>query len=338
MSEITESTEQDADNLQNMKKTLYDTKVNDNGVQKSVWKMTMETFGMAEGKTSESDILLSDVDEALSKLKSMIPETGDKWKFPVTPLKELDTTLDDILRCFVFWSNKVEEDEGEPVYNVNKAFRRLENYASWMYDHREDLTEPLTPESMAKPAKAWGMKFTHSEKTGHLMWFMDLGVIDLKAIQEELELKDSLRVFVWLSHIAILDPQAQKKGTMFIEGLAKLGMWESMTMIPMDLGTQLDRLTIGSLPLKMKSFYMFHASRWIHIFMGLMKPFLSQKMRNRLIVIPDAEDPEKTLFDLFGQECFPVDWAGLKGASQTDIVFGKYLKDVVENPEAETEC
>lgn len=342
MSESSKTTtatgEEDTATMQDMKKVLYDTKVMDNGVQKSAWKMTLETFGMAEGKTSDSDAMVTDMNEALQKLKAMIPENDEKFKFPVTPFQELDFTLDQMLQAFIVWSNKVEDGDGEPVYNVDKAFRRLEAYASWMYEHRADLEAPLTPESMLAPALAWGMKVTYSEKAKVTVWWFDMAALNLKAIKEELEIKDSLRLFVWFSHIMVMDPSCQENGMILVESLAKKGMWESMTMVPMDLGAQLDRLTIGSLPLKMKKLYMFYGARWIHFFLALIKPFMSQKMRSRMIIIPDADDPIKLITEEFGKECIPKDFANLNGLAKKDLIFGKYLKSQIDDPEGETEC
>ena len=130
--------------------------------------------------------------------------------------------------------------------------------------------------------------------------------------------------------------------------MAFKGMWEVMTMFPMDLGTKLDRLTIGTLPIKMKSCYILNSAKWLNIMMALIKPFMSKKMRSRMIMLQpdkkkDAEKEEETddnnkdnnktksniqqrLEDDLGIDCIPKDFGGFTGTTcESDIVFGHYI-------------
>lgn len=313
--------EEDA-SMKDFKTLVHETKV-DGG--KSVWAMTLETFGMADGsKSKKDDVRAETEEEAMGSIKSMLAgckEDSPKWQFTLTPLDALNATLDDILRAFVLWSKK----DDETTYNVTRAFARLEMYATWMEDHREALETPLTVDSVTIAAHAWQCKATHDAK-GHLIWWVDIGAIDIPAIKGSILYSESLRYFVWLSHVIMLDKQAQKNGILVVEGMGNKGLIATMTMVPMELGTQLDRLTIGILPIKMKAFYIFNHKRWLSVLMGMMKPFMSKKMRQRMIVINQKQDPQKILDEELGRDCIPIGFAGLEGKLEDDIIFGNHIK------------
>ena len=102
---------------------------------------------------------------------------------------------------------------------------------------------------------------------------MDIGKMD-KAKIKTMDPQEHLRYVVWYSHLIMFDKNAQDHGVILMEDLNKIGFWSTMTLIPIDVGAKMDRLTIGVLPVKMKAIYMFGAARWLHLMMGLMKPFL----------------------------------------------------------------
>merc|ERR1712238_614541 len=116
------------------------------------------------------------------------------------------------------------------------------------------------------------------------------------------------------------------------EDLNKIGFWSTMTLIPVDLSAKMDRLAIGVLPVKMKAIYMFGAARWLHVMMGLMKPFLSKKMRERIIIVTEAMPPESTggrqhfVEELVSRESIPIGFMGLEGGSTHNAMFDKLLK------------
>lgn len=340
--------------------------------------MTKETFGMSEGGSRQKDDVLCDTpEEAMNSLKSMYlaskSESDKKWEFSLTPLEPLNATLDDLLRAFVLWSFK----EVPGNYNVSKAFRRLESYASWMEDHRKDLEEPLTVQSILEASKAWNMKLTH-DKYGRLVWWIAFGDIDTEAIKSKISLQDSLRYCVWLTHVVLFDKKAQENGMVLMQSLGNKGMVATLTLVPMDLGTKLDRLTIGApktcpkllltlhavvsisvskpeccwfrvlgrcsdclcvttgvLPLKMNELYLFHHGLWVSMLMGLMKPFMSKKMRERLKVVPRNTDLQIALDESVGRDTIPVGFAGLTGEVEKDIIHTDFISTVA--PAEETE-
>jgi hypothetical protein len=263
-------------------------------------------------------------EEGMSSIKSMVGAVKDespKWQFTLTPLDKLNATMDDMLRAFVLWSKK----DDETTFNISKAFRRLEIYATWMENHRSILEAPLELDSLTVAAHAWQCKATHDAK-GRLVWWFDMGALDVAAIKTGIPHDDSLRFFVWLSHLVMLDKQAQENGMVLVEGMGGKGMIETMTMVPMNLGTKLDRLTIGVLPVKMKSIYIFNHKRWLGILMGMMKPFMSKKMRQRIVVVPKNQEPQKAIDEEIGRDYIPVGFGGLEGSMEDDIVFGQHIK------------
>lgn len=308
---------------------LHKTKVD--GGKKSAWRMTLETFGMADGgKRQKGDVLCATEAEAMTKIKEMVAgmtldadmPKHSKWHFNLSPLEPLNATVDDLLRAFVLWSCK----EDAPEFNVSKAFRRLDSYVTWMEDHRKDLEQPLTVDSVRSAAKAWNLKLTHGGED-RLVWWLDFGDIDVPSIKSTVSNSESLRYMVWLSHVSMLDKKAQENGLVMMQSMGHRGMIEMFTMLSMDLGTQMDRFTMGVVPLKMKSLYMFNHNLWLTVMMGMMKPFLSKKIRERFVTVPKNADLQAVLDEAVGSDCIPLGFASLPGAVERDIVFGEYVKD-----------
>ena len=249
---------------------IHGTKVD--GGKKTVWQMTRETFGMAEGNAHKNDVMAEEFEIALETIKVMLAEVKDehpKWQFTLTPLEQLNSTLDDVLSAFVMWSKK----DGETSFNVSNAFRRLDSYATWMEQHRSDLETPLTVDSIRAAAQAWQLKLTHAT-SGAVVWWIDLGSIDVASIKSSISHSDSLRYVVWLTHVVILDKSTQEHGMLVVQNMGSKRMIETMTMIPMDLGTKIDRYTIGVLPIKMKAFYIFNHRPWLGLLLGITKVFM----------------------------------------------------------------
>ena len=201
------------------------------------------------------------------------------------------------------------------MYNVTKAFSRLESYVNWMEAHRSDLAEPkLTAESVKEASKAWAIECRH-DKQGRFIWFFDFSKMDIKAIQKNggtIPLRDSLRYIVWASHVMLFDKHAQDNGMVVVQSMGYMGIMESMNMVPLDMAALLDKFTMGTLPVKLKQIYVFNSARWVGMIMGFMKPFLAQKMRQRIVLLDDKKtrksigmDPLAFLEQELGSECIP---------------------------------
>jgi rubrerythrin len=325
----TATTAEEADSITKLTNMFHETTIEDGGKKKSIW---------ADGHHHETDDTTTSLDDGLVALNNLVLEQKvkhAKWEFPVTPLQEFNATLDDLFRAFLRWSNKVEEDvvaageaQSPPLYNVSKAFRRLESYATWMHDNAKDLHEPLTVESVAATHELWKMKVTHDQH-GRLLWWIDMGAMNFKAIKAAAttDHQQTLRYLVWQTHLVMFDEQAQRHGMVFVESLAKKGMWECFGIVPMDVSAKLDRLTIGSMPVKMKKIYMFDAAQWLHIVNALMRPFLSAKMRSRLVCPTAKDEPPQAICDReFGRASIPHGFAGMVGGTMKDLIETKYIK------------
>ena len=301
---------------------IHGTKVD--GGKKTVWQMTRETFGMADENTHKDDVRAETFESALEMIKTMLAAVKDehpKWQFTLTPLEQLNATLDDVLTAFVMWSKK----DGDTFFNVSNAFRRLDSYATWMEQHRSDLEAPLTVDSIRAAAHAWQLKITHAV-SGPVVWWIDLTSLDVASIKSSISHTDSLRYVVWLTHIVILDKKAQEHGMIVVQNMASKRMIETMTLVPMELGTKIDRYTIGVLPIKMKVCYIFNHRPWLGLLLGITKVFMSKKMRSRMITIPAKDNPQSVIDEAIGRDNIPIGIQGLEGSLEEDIAFGQSVK------------
>jgi len=305
------------DDMKFQLKDFFDEKVRGG---KSVWGMTIETLGMAEGGQKSKDIITPTLEKGMKVMQTMLKvarsgENKDMWKLDLVPIDHFNATLNDVLRAFVMWSRKEEET----TYNISKAFRRLQSYAAWMKEHRDDLKEPFTMKGVRRAAEAWKMQLTHDSK-GRVVWWVDIAAWDLAGIKKDIPPRESLRYVFYMCHIVILDPKAQENGIIIVQSLGEKGMIESFTMVPMDLGTQMDRLTIGVLPIRTKMVYTYNHLRWVSILLTFFKPFMSAKMRQRIVVIPRKEDPAAVIGKEVGANCIPVGLVDLKGNLKKDLL------------------
>lgn len=303
------------------------------GERKSFWQMTRETFGMIEGKSKATDVIVDNDEQALKAIKDKMEQAKakdknnpQKWDLPWTPTKELDATIDDYLLAFCRWAAKDSDDKKN--MNIDKAFRRLEHYVEWMYDARDSLDEPLTVESIAAAAKAFDMKLAH-DSSGRLVWWWDWDMMDAEAFRAKtIPAKNAVRFCVWSTHVSILDTKAQANGMIFIQDIGNVGFLEIMSWFPTEVSAKLDRLSFGVTPMQMKGIYMIHAAAWIKLMFAFMKPFLSKKMRKRMVVYGKKEDAKSAVTnELGGKEYIPKDCCGFGGTVEKDIIFGKYIKE-----------
>ena len=291
-------------------------------------KMTDET---SKPKNQPPSIIVSDTkDDALLQLQALIEAAKvnsdknnknnnnnlQKWNFDSLPLECFEATLDDVLRAFVQWSL----DDTQQKYNVTKAFARLEQYATWM--DRAKLGT-ITTESVQDAWKAWAMKASY-DKNGRFVWWIDLSVMDMTKVKKDLSASESLRLFVWFAHFCMLDRQAQEHGMVLCENLNHAGFWSSLTLIPPQLGMKIDRLTVGTLPIKMKKVYIVQSPKWATRMMAMMKPFMSAKVKARIVTM---EIPAM-LEDELGLDCIPTDFSGCQGKMAMDLVQTKYFANV----------
>jgi len=276
------------------------------GINASAYiKTSMETLKQADGGRSiQTDEFCTTEIQGLTRLHDIIErqktnskeKRPQKWNFATVPYELFDKTLDDVLLAFLKWSTVEPDDEdknyeeGMTKMNISKAFRRLESYATWMDHTGRDLIDPPmdTQDDIQKSWKAWNMKLSH-DKSGKLVWWMDFDTIDMETVKS-LRPTDTLRLFVWMAHFIMLDDKAQKNGMVYCQNMAKVKLWTSFSLIPPKLGLKLDKLTIGVLPIKMKNLFVLESPTWMTLLLGSMKPFLSKKMRSRIVILSKPEE------------------------------------------------
>lgn len=330
---------------------IFQTEISDgkSGKKKAYWSVAMETMGMATGKDGEGDLWLESVEEGVPMLRKYMMQKDQKLaeeqadakkKLPFNSwwdlclLDEFHVTQTTFAKAFLKWAIKDREDvvegskEAKLIVNVSKARRRLDSYLDWMSENMaEDLAEnPLTLDSITHVAKVWDCQSSIGQD-GQYCWWWDIGTMDQKKVKE-LPAQDHLRYMVWYSHLIMFDKDAQDNGICFVQDMNKIGFWNCMTLIPLDLSAKMDRLTIGVLPVKLKAIHCFGCARWVHIMMGMMKPFMSKKMRGRIIMVTEtvAPDPQKYLDDLFARANIPDGFMKCQGDTPHNEMIKKFKK------------
>jgi CRAL/TRIO domain len=278
------------------------------------------------GDTNMDDVVANDMDTALSLFQDMIP---DEWTHlssstqttllsDILPLDEYGKTLDDLYLSFLRWSmaDSAEDQKEESAtcnlhggvnagesraINVSKAYRRMERYMEWMQEAYEDLMTPdkLTSENLVDIWSAFQMKMTYDD-CGRLVWWLDLALVDLPRIQLEIPPREITRLFVWIAHYIMFNPQAQSHGIVFFSGMGHIDFWTFMTMLPVDVGLKLDSFTISVIPAKTKFLVLYDRPGWAKFLFQLIKPFLRRAMQRRVIVIEEGLYERNVVKDVLG--------------------------------------
>ncbi|CAB9529259.1 unknown protein [Seminavis robusta] len=241
------------------------------------------------------------------------------WEFATTPFEDFNATKEQLFQAFVHWSRKSGDDgEAATTYNPSKALRCLEAYVEWMDKNCQDMN--LKGSTMVEIAEKLKTKITHDKK-GRLVWWFDIGGLVLKDIKKNVPPEDTLRFFVWMSHLVLFDKGSQENGFVFVEAFGRnTGMMEMFTVVTMDLSTKLDRLTIGILPVKMEKCFIYDNPTWIRVMMALLSPFLTKKMKQRIVSIPNKANPMEFLEEEVGKDNIPVGVTHLEGTVEKDLV------------------
>lgn len=271
------------------------------------------------------DMMAASKEEALDMLKKLVEsekprkqKRSQKWNFATVPLECFNKTLDDVFLAFIRWA-KVEDSE---QVNVTRAFERLTGYATWMDNTGRDMIDPhLTFESIKEAWKAWNMKVSY-DKAGHFVWWLDIANLDLQKVKL-MPTEDNLRLFVWFAHFAMFDPQAQQNGCVLVENVGKMQFWSSVTLVSPNLAFKIDRLTIGTMPVKMKQIYVCESPQWAQVLLNIMKPFLSKTVKARIVFLQSP----KVLEDILGLDCIPTEFVGTEGKLDKDIVWATFSMD-----------
>ena len=299
---------------------------------------SVKTFSMmGGGKNQKGDVLMSadNVAGAIELIKKMIaddtakkPAKAGKWAFRASPHAAFGKTIEDSFAAFLRWAQVGSDDEeegGSPTQevNVSAAFRRIEAYAEWMEGNAAELVEPpLTAQSIEAALRCWCSQATY-DADGRFVWWLDFKKLDKAAIKAE-SVTNHLRSMVWYSHAMMYDEKAQANGMVIVEDAAQMGFWTAMTLVPMDLGVKLDRLTIGILPIKMKLMLIADSPRWMSIMMGIFSRFMSKKMQKRMVVVKGDAEAWATVASSVGGKQYCPPGFGEMGGTAPDPVAAKY--------------
>jgi CRAL/TRIO domain len=311
------------------------------------------------------DVLRETVEDAVASLLEMVEaQEGGKWAFPHTPLADFGATELDLLAAFCKWARQENDNDDKTTtdettssdstttttttkrINVTKAFGRLQSYVNWMdaQAHKKGnddtpgiFDEPITASSFvgeAGVAARLGMKITH-DATGRLVWWIDMDAMDAEALHNHtIPMYQVVRFVVWTTHLILLDTQAQDNGMVIIENLSREGLYKSMTMFPLNVMNSMDRLTMGVLPIKVKGVVVLQTADWMRFILNrLVKPFLSQKMRQRVQMVgkndnsPRQDEAQAVVSELLGgcKYILTEGCCGLEGTLTEEIIFGTYL-------------
>lgn len=320
------------------------------------WFALLQTFrsifGSAGGTDSRRDVFADTMEEALPVLKDMIASSSKQHKWEtlesVIPFHEFDQEngLDDLFSAYLHWS--VSDGAPNPPekcsleggvngqhsrINVSKAYRRLEGYASWMKRALGDIQDPpLTAASISHVWKLFPMKLTYDE-CNRIVWWLDVAKIDLPLLKTEVESSDISRLFVWLAHFLLFQTEAQSNGIVFVSSLNQIGFWPFMTMLPVDLGMQLNEFVISIIPVKTNFVLLLERPAWAKFAFQLLKPFLGGNMQRRVVVIEEGLYAPEFVYEVLGHDpkSIPLGVEGYEGSPEADFI-NAYFEERVKTP------
>lgn len=290
-----------------------------------------DIFSKALGSNHKLDKIANE-SASLAVLKGLVEETKNsikkdgkkiKWEFATSPHEHFGKTLDDTYTAFLKWA-RVKEDMSK--VNVSRALRRLEAYAEWMHEAEADLTEPLTAKSVKKAVDTWAFN-SSVDKEGRLVWWMDLGNVDVAKMKTDFTPEDHLRAYVWYNHGIMYNTSAQENGMVAVDNMNKIGIVQFFTLMSAKLSTKLDRLMIGAMPIHMQCMYMFEAPTWCTFFMKVVGAFMfmRKKSKERIIFLKDWSDTSTD--KIGGLEAIPKGFGkeNVKGTLVGDVVEDAYF-------------
>lgn len=205
-------------------------------------------------------------------------------------------TMDDVYTAFLRWAQKPEDVESK-TFNISKAERRFETFATFQDEIFDKyFTEPIDLQEshykkisdlMGNQVCSW--EASSEDRKGCLIWVFDFKTIDLAATKAAIDdgtvkCEEILR---WLFGILIetmWDSNVQTHGVIIVEGLeTTFRQIMKMKKIFDPIEDDMNKLFYQCMPFKMKELILVGTPWWISGALGLMRLFLSRKMRKRLI-------------------------------------------------------
>jgi hypothetical protein len=110
----------------------------------------------------------------------------------------------------------------------------------------------------------------------------------------------------------LFDKKGQDNGIVFIQCFAGMSFWSWMTMLPLNLGIQVDEFLISVIPLKTRIVLFLERPPWVRFGYQLLSAILTRAMKKRVFMVPD-KNPQQSVEKVVNAECIPVDFDGLNG-------------------------
>jgi len=293
----------------------------------TILQMFRSIVNSAGGTTMRSDVYVKDLDQGKQWLLQQ-----NIWEEILQPhltlYHDFDKTFEDVLDSFLRWAASDEAPdtrcrlEGgangkESEINVSKALRRLEKYAAWMAKMEKYLGD-LKAASIRDTFSIFDMKMSIDD-CQRLVWWLDLGAIDWNRF-DNAEPREIARVFVWVSHYMLLHPNAQDQGLVLVNSLNQVGFGKFMTMLPVDLGMELDEFVISVIPIKTKFVVLMERPPWAKFAYQMLKPFMKSNMRRRVNVIEEGLYPTDYIFQVVGVNAIPKGIENYPGKDGVDFL------------------
>lgn len=251
-------------------------------------------MNMSDGVESKDDIILvCGMADALSKLKEMIAKTGDhkRWQFRGVHLGKalcFGKTEEDLYRAFLLWSQKPADREAGR-FNLSKALQRITSFADFQEKSFDKfLSTPVQFEEKGfEEMKAWlpSRVPDWTEPSGAIIWEIDMGGLDTKALKVPVENKQIFRA-MWMNMMQLMfDDACAIHGCIIVENLKGMGFSDMMTINNKFSGIQdeLNQMFYGCFPFKMKSCVLVGSPWWMNALMAFMRLFISKKMSERIV-------------------------------------------------------
>jgi hypothetical protein len=103
----------------------------------------------------------------------------------------------------------------------------------------------------------------------------------------------------------------------FIQCFAGMSFWSWMTMLPLNLGIQVDEFVISVIPLKTRIVLFLDRPPWVRFGYQLLSAILTRAMKKRVFMVPD-KNPQQSVETVVNADCIPVGFDGLNGTLELD--------------------
>ena len=269
--------------------------------------------------------------EIVEQLRAKVA-TIPKESFNIEPALKFGFTYDELLCNFLRWSQK-DEDMTAHRYNIDKAFRRLEEFGKFFTKYAAFYNEPLVPEVCVQSLNMLGFVddvggFGHD---GFGRTVVNFSVVDLPLtrpdVKAEIKKKkedgtmhiEFVRAYTYLCFVIMRDPASARQGSVFLCDYGFMGMTVASSLQSVmggKLKKVMGKLFHGTCPIKVKSIIMLNSPWWMRMMIAVARVFVSSKIMGRMHVLTD--DHTKLVKYFGGIEHVPVTYReGLKSLKPT---------------------